>query len=160
MENALPAAPAAEVTVQQLDTLVIEYFKKRKEKEEREARVKEINKEIVSIEGKLVTYLKALGRRDYKHAAGSVRISPKWSVSMPQTDADKAALFQWLREKGIYDKYATVNSAALQSLFNAEREAAIAADPEAALTFSIPGVGPAKLFEGIGKTKGKGEIDE
>lgn len=158
MSPELPATPDRTITVADLDALVIEYFDIiQKTKVEAEKVVTAININIASIERRLVAYLKVLERKEYKHPRGTVRISPKWSVNMPQTDADKKALFDWLRSKGIYDKYATVNSSSLNSLWNAEREAAIKEDPTAALTWNLPGLGTPKLFEALGKNKGKGE---
>lgn len=157
----LPASPAQEITVADLDALIIRYFDTLQIfKVQAEAVLTTVNKEVGSIEAKLATYLKALNRRDYKHPRGTVKIVNKWRVNGPQTDADKAALFGWLKERGIYDKYATVNVTSLNSLYMAEWEALKKTDPEAALTFSMPGVGERKLFESIGKNKGKGEFDE
>ncbi len=159
-EEALPASPsesAPEVTVQQMDELVTLYFNKQKEKAEKELIVSAVNKEIASIENMLANYLKALNRTDYKHASGTVTAAKKWRVNMPETDADKANLFGWLRERGIFDKYATVNSNSLNSLYMAEWEKVKRESPLDALTFTIPGIGAPKLFESIQKRKGKGE---
>lgn len=160
MENMLPGEAAyAEVTVTDLDKLVVEYFVKQAEKKDKEAVVSAVNKEIAAIEIKLANYLKALNRTDYKHTAGTVRAVKKWRVNMPATDADKAALFDWMRERGIFDQYATVNANSLNSLYMAEWEKVKRESPEDALTFTLPGIGERKLFETIGKNKGKGDSD-
>lgn len=143
------------VTVADLDALVIDYFDKLKEKEEFEEIVTRCNIQIASIEAKLVNYLKALNRMDYKHPRGTIAYDIKWRVNGPQTDDDKRALFAWLKEQGIYDKYATVNVQSLNSLYFAEMGAAVREDPEAAITFSIPGIGERKMFEKLSKRKGK-----
>lgn len=164
MNESLPAFPvedAREITVADLDALIILYFDTLQiDKVRAEAALSVVNKAILSIEAKLVTSLKALNRKEYKHSRGTVKISNKWRVNGPQTDADKAALFDWLKERGIYDKYATVNVASLNSLYMAEWEALKKTDPEAALCFSMPGIGERKLFETISKNKGKGDLDE
>lgn len=158
MNESLPTEPAVQVTVADLDALVIKYFDTLQiDKVKAEAALSVVNKEIMSIEGKLVSYLKALSRKEYKHPRGTVRVVNKWRVNGPQTDADKAQLFAWLKERGLYDKFATVNVASLNSLYMAEWEALKKTDPEAALTFSMPGIGERKLFESLGKNKGKGE---
>lgn len=154
IDEALPPAPALDVTAADLDKLVVEYFDMQKEKEAREALVTETNKKIMGLEARLATYLTALGRKNYAHPRGTVGIKISERVNLPQTDADKMLFFEWLRSKGIFEKYATVNAQSLQSLYFAEMEAAIKADPTAALTFSLPGIGERKRFEGISKRKG------
>lgn len=158
MDSTQPASPTASITVADLDALVIRYFNTLQiDKVKAEAALSTVNKEIMAIEAKLVAYLKVLCRKEYKHPRGTVKIVNKWRVNGPQTDADKAQLFAWLKERGIYDKYATVNVASLNALYLAEWEALKKTDPAAALTFSMPGIGDPKLFESLGKNKGKGE---
>lgn len=157
MDQASPASPVT-ITVADLDALIVKYFDILQiDKIKAELALTTVNKEIGSIESKLVTYLKALDRREYKHPRGTVKVVNKWRVNGPQTDADKAALFAWLKERGIYDKYATVNVASINALFLAEWEAMKKADPEAALTFNMPGIGAPKLFEALGKKRGNEE---
>lgn len=146
-----------DVTVVELDNMVAHYFAMQRTKEDREAQVTAINKEIMALESKLVDMLKMLGRKDYRHPAGTVSIKQRWSVGLPQTDEDKAAFFAWLRERNIFEKYATVNSASLNSLWAAEREAAIRQDPTSVLTFNIVGLPAPRLFEGLSKRKGNSE---
>lgn len=153
-----PTAQEREITVADLDALVVEYFDlQQNEKVEAEAALTAVNIHIAKIEAKLVMFLKALKRKNYTHPRGTVGIKPQWRVGMPQTDADKAALFGWLRERGVFDRYATVNAQSLNSLWNAEREAAIKEDPMAAVTFNLPGLPAPKLYEGLSKRKGKEE---
>lgn len=144
----------APLTVEDLDALVESYFKVQAEKAEAEDDVRKINIVLAQMEAKLVEYLKAVGRKDYKHASGTVKLAPRWSVTMPATDLEKQTFFSWLKDKGIFDRYATVNSRSLQSLWNAERDAAIKEDPAAALDFNLPGLGKPSYFEGINKRKG------
>lgn len=157
--NTEPISPAPEaVTVAALDALVVKYFDTLQiDKVRAEAALSVVNKEIQLIELKLVEHLNALGRKEYRHARGLVKTSVKWSVGNPVSDQDKGQLFAWLREKGIYDKYAVVNNASLNTLWRAEREAAIKEDPSAVLTFNLPGLPPPRSFEGISKRKGNGE---
>ncbi len=147
-----PTTPKPSVTVAQLDELVAKIFEKRKEIEAAELVTSKLNIELAKMKQDCVVYLKELGRENYKSPYGSISVQQKWRVNMPQTDAEKQALFEWMREKGIYDKYATVNSASLNSLWNAEREAA--AKRGELMEFEIPGLGAGKLFEDLGMRKG------
>lgn len=161
LDESWPPAPATQVTVADLDALIVHYSNLlEQDKVHAEAALTQVNKSIASVEAQLVLYLKALNRKEYKHPRRTVKVAQKWRVNGPQTDADKALLFDWMRTQGIYDRYATVNVASLNSLYMSEWEALKKSDPEAAITFSLPGVGPPKLFESLAKRKGTGNTDE
>ena len=150
-----PAAevPAGSVTVAELDGLVKQIFDKRVEIEAADLVSTGLNKELLALKAKAVLYLKDLGRENFSSPHGTVSINQKWRVNLPSTDGDKAALFEWLRERGIFDKYATVNSNSLNSLYMAEWEAAKQAGE--GMTFAMPGIGEARLFEDLGIRKAR-----
>ena len=133
------------VTVADLDKIVESIQTKKLEVKALDAQATEINKEIARLEEQAGTYLKELGRDNYKAPGGTVFMKRVWRVGLPKTDEDKAALFDWLRGQGIFDRYATVNSASLNALYKAEWEAA--KERGEGLEFSMPGVGEPKLFE-------------
>ena len=143
----LHANPPAEITVAAIDNLI-------KDTLELDAAVdgiKEVttilNKAIMSLESKAGAYLKALEREDYVSPYGEAKIVGKWRVSLPQSDEDKMLLFEHLKARKIFEKYATVNSNSLNSLFMADWEAAKKKDAEAAVMFSMPGVPDPKFDE-------------
>jgi hypothetical protein len=140
-------AAEGKVTVKELDELAAYIFAKRQRIEAIEELVSQENKELAVAKAKFVSYLKELGREDYKSSGGTLSIQAKWRVALPATDEAKTKFFDWLRERGIFDKYATVHSASLNSLYNAEWEAA--KDRGEGLSFSIPGVPEPKLFEDL-----------
>jgi hypothetical protein len=146
------SSPTTSVTVKDLDNLIVEMAKKKAEIEELEAQTTAKNKELTALQAKAFNYLRELGREDFKSPHGNLSMKQIWQVTNPKTEEDKAALFNWMREKGVYQKYATVHATALKSLFLAEREAYIqeGGDP---MLFSLPGMEPAKLFETITYTK-------
>lgn len=146
-----PAQASAPVTVADLDDLVKTIFEQRVKIEESEKVTSELNKELALLKAKAVNYLKELGRENFKSPFGTISVNQKWRVSLPQTDEDKAALFNWLRGQGLFDKYATVNSQSLNSLYLAEWDAAKARGE--GMTFSMPGIGEPKLFEDLGVRK-------
>jgi hypothetical protein len=142
------------VTVKDLDQLIADIAAKKAEIEELEAQTSAKNKELAAMQAKAYNYLRELGREDFKSPHGNLAIKQVWSVTNPKTEEDKAALFQWMRERGIYDRYATVHATALKSLFLAERESYVkdGGDP---MLFSLPGMEPAKLFETANFTKSR-----
>lgn len=133
------------VTVAELDELIKQIAAKNSEIEKAEDVVKAHNKELTKLEGRCVEYLKELKRDKYDSPFGKVSIAQKWRVNMPADDNAKRALFEHLREREIFDKYATVNSNSLNSLFMRDWEAA--KERGEGLTFSMPGIEAPKLFE-------------
>lgn len=133
------------VTVQELDELVKELKEKNQIKDKIEDELKSCNKEIGGLEAKITLYLKELGRESYESPHGKVSIKQKWSVNLPADDLAKREFFEWLRENNIFDKYATVNSRSLQSLFKAEWDEA--KKKGEGFNFTLPGLLPPKLYE-------------
>jgi hypothetical protein len=157
----MPKPKGEDITVEDLDTLIAKIFETEKIVDEAKAVMGKMNISLESMKAQAAQYLHALKRKDYQTPYGTVSITQKYRVSMPQTDEDKAALFQWMRERGIYDKYATVHAQALNSLYMAEWEAAKRSGE--GMTFSLPGVGEPKLYETLGMRKPrsrKGDSDE
>lgn len=142
------------VTVSDLDNLVEQIATIKKEIEAMEAAATLKNKELAVLQGKAFNYLRELDREDYKSPFGNLSIKTVYQVKNPQTDEDKKSLFDWMREKGIYEKYAQVHASALKSLFLAEREEYIKQGNDPML-FSLPGMAPATMFETVNFTKSR-----
>lgn len=159
-EEAMPAAPPEAVTVEQFDAHV-QQMADVKTRLAIAARVKaDLEIEFSKLSERASMYLKALGRKNYPAPFGTVYLAKMVNMKGPQTDADKAKLFDWMRERGIFDKYASVNVQSLKSLYMAELESATREDPAASLTFSIPGVERPTTYETVKVMKGKGASDD
>jgi hypothetical protein len=131
--------------------MVEELFAQRRKIEEMDLKLSSENKILAQMEAAVVMALKELGRKNYQSPHGTVGITNKWRVNLPQTDADKAKLFDWMRERGIYERYVTVNSNSLNSLFLEEWDAAKKRGE--GMEFRLPGVPEPKLFERLTVTK-------
>lgn len=140
-----------EVTVAELDTLVKLISEQRAVIEEADRITASMNIELARLQGKVVQYLKELNRDNYKSPHGTVSVKQNWRVNLPQTDEDKKALFEHLRERGIFDRYATVNSQSLNSLYMADWAAAT--QEGRGMDFRMPGIGEPKLFEALSYRK-------
>lgn len=132
------------VTVEDLDKLLVELLTKEDECDAQKEVMTKLNKEYSALEYKIAAYLKDLGREEYIHAVGKFQIKTKWRVNLPQSDMDKKQFFDHLRERGIFDKFATVNSNSLNALYRQDWEAAKERGEE--MTFAMPGI-PAPVFE-------------
>lgn len=133
-----------EISVKDLDGLTAELLAQEKIKADVTALLTSINKKIMQLEQKCTLHLKELGRTEYKSDYGTLKIKERWTVSLPKTDLDKLEFFAWLKENGIFERYATVNSMSLNSLFKAEWEQA---KKEGNVLFSMPGIPAPKVFE-------------
>ncbi len=133
------------ITVSDLDNLVEEIHKKREEKEVIEETLSTKNKEISSLETRATEALKSLEREEYDSPYGKIEFETIFQVKNP-TDDNKHLLWGWMRERGIFDRYAQVHATALKSLFKTERDIAIA-NGEDPITFTLPGMEPATIFE-------------
>lgn len=134
----------SQVTVKELDELIEKLDIEEKKKETVAETLTGINKEINALEYRIAAYLNELGRDEYVCPIGKFTIKDTWRVNMPQTDMDKRMLFDHLRERGIFDKLATVNSNSLNALYRADWEEA--KERGEGMTFAMPGV-PAPKFD-------------
>lgn len=144
----------SEVSVAELDKLILAIRLNEEESSVVEGELKALNATITGLKAKACTWLKELGRSTYAAPDGSVSIVERVNIKMPATAEDKALLFDWMREKKIYDTYATVHAVSLKSLFLREQEEAMkaGADP---ITWALPGMQPASVFEDVKFTKAR-----
>lgn len=98
-----------------------------------EAEVKEEKSIREKMKKKLLRYMEEFGKQKYVGDFGTVYIKNNFSVKTPKTEEEKLALFNWMNEKGIFEKYATVNSMSLNSLYRSLLESE---GPD----FKMPGV--------------------
>lgn len=126
------------VTVEELDGHLAELLDLDKQIDAQSEVTKELNKKYNALLFKCGAYMKELGRTDYSSPHGKFEVKESWRVNMPQSDEDKRALFEHLKERGIFDKYATVNSNSLNALYMADwKEAETRGE---GMTFGMPGV--------------------
>lgn len=136
------------VTVAELDTLTQYLFDMRDYVESIEAYVSELNKATARVKMAAVRYLKELNREDYPAERGTIRIREQWGVKLPDSEEKKALFLNHLKERGIYERYVTVNAASLKALYNSDWEAAKKRGE--GMEFEMPGIEPPTLYEDLG----------
>lgn len=134
-----------DVTVRELDELCTLIAKQRVLIAEAEAQVTPLNIGLAVMEQKAAAYLEALGREKFQAEAGTIFLQETWRFKLPQTDEDKAKFFGHLREKGLYDRYATVNATSFNAYCKAEWEVAQAEGR--GMEFALPGVQEPTYFK-------------
>lgn len=134
-----------QVTVADLDDLMKSIAEQEETIEAHKEVSTRMNKELAQLENRAVQYLKDLGREEYVSPYGKGAIEQKWRVNLPEDDIKKREFFDYLRALEIFDKYATVNSNSLNSLYRAEWEAA--KQDGRGMEFTMPGIGAPKVYE-------------
>jgi hypothetical protein len=107
------------------------------ETEQLDLELKKKKKDLETIQYEILKMMEASEIDSFK--AFGFTFFPKTleSVKVPKDDDAKRELFEFLKEKGLYDDYVTVNSQSLNSLFKALNEEAA---QNGILDFSIPGL--------------------
>ncbi len=140
------------VTVQELDALCETIAQKRRTIDEMEAEVTVKNKELAALEAKAVEYLDALGRENYKSAAGTLSIREALRWNLPAGPEAWEKLYGHFKERGIFEGMITVNSQKLNSW--AKREFEVAAEEGRGLDFAVPGLEQPKMHRSLAFRKG------
>ena len=136
------------ITVAEIESLAKQLADKRNLIEELEKPVTQANKEKAELEAKIALALTEMGKDSYKSEYGTVSKVVKWRVNLPQGE-DKLKFFEFLRERGMFETMATINSNSLNSFYLEQWEIAKKDDPMAALNFSLPGIGEPKSHDSI-----------
>lgn len=134
------SASKTPLTFEELDALVDTLAEKQKAADVVGKELTALNKEIGELKAKASQYLLELERTSYT-AKNGWRIERReiTSVSMPKNHDDREAFFNYLRERGVYDTYITVNSQSLNAFYKVEREEAEKRGEDMVL-FHIPGL--------------------
>jgi hypothetical protein len=126
-----------DITLKEFEALIEKAYWLKKEKEEYEAKAEKVGEELEGIKTQLLAFMEEFDKTSYKSKFGTIIAAKKLSVKTPKDPESKAAFFAWLDSKGIKDQLLTVNSKTLNSLYEAEFEAAKEAGAD---NFSIPGI--------------------
>jgi hypothetical protein len=105
---------------------------------------------VEQAEKKMVELLELSGLKNFKGPDGTVYISYRTSVKTPKTPDDRAAFFEYLKSRGLYDQMITVNSQTLNSFYKSEiEEAQGRGQPD----FEIPGLSEVTVEPRLGFRK-------
>ncbi len=88
-------------------------------------------------EFRILNYLEATSSDRFDAPSCTVFRREKTSVKTPKTEEQKAAFFNYLKEKGLFDSMITVNSQTLNGWYKSEQEVARS---KGQFEFSIPGL--------------------
>lgn len=127
------------VTVEQLDGILKNLSELDKKLDVKKLEMTELNKEYMKLEWQCVAFLTELKRSKYESPYGTFTVGHDWRVNMPADDKSKAELFEHLKQTpGLFERFATVNSASLNAYYKREWE--IAKKEGRGMEFNIPGI--------------------
>lgn len=136
------------ITVEEMDELAAEIQVHVNNIKELEAKIKDINKELTPLKAKALTYLKDMDRSSWHLPDGTqMNIKRDMRVAVPKGES-RQVFFEYLKEKGVFEDYATVNAQSLNAFYKAEMRSAEeeGVDP---MTFSLPGIDAPRINEYI-----------
>lgn len=106
--------------------------------------VKNAQEKLDDLENKMIYMLKDAGLESFKSSMGTCTISNRTSVRIPQTVEDKLKLFEYLKQKNIFNELVGVNAQTLNSFYKSELEKAIERGDD---EWKLPGVGEPVITE-------------
>ena len=127
---------AKEVSVEELDSLLVAYQDARADYDEKNQIKKEADAKMKEAQAKLVSALTDAGKKSWEvEGLGKATIVNKFSITTPKDFESKKQMLQHFRDLGpeVYLSKVSVNSRTLNAYFNEEKKN----NPE----FTIPGVG-------------------
>lgn len=117
--------------------LAEQMFRMKVERDEAEKEFEEKKSKLHEAGLRMREMLQAAGLESFKHPRGSVFLETRTTVKVPADPAAKQLLFNYFREKGIFDAYVTFNANSLSAWYRAERELA---EKQGNYGFAVPGI--------------------
>lgn len=133
-----------EITLSEFEKLCAEAFELREKMELVEENLKALNKELMAIQGKILSHLQANEKDNYQSSQGTVYVNKAFTVSQPQDPDKKKAFFDYLKNRGVFEDLASINYQTLNSFYKQEMEAA---RESGEIDFQVPGIGEPKYVE-------------
>lgn len=139
-------------TLDDLNALCTAIASQRKVVDEIAATKSEAQAKLDELEMKLVETLEAHGKTTEHNAAGRFTVVTEMKYRQPETEDSKDALYNYLKERGEFDRLASINYNTLNSWAKVENEAA---RDRGDFDFSIPGLGAPTIRKILRVTKPK-----
>jgi hypothetical protein len=114
-----PSIGLGGVTVEDLKRMVSKLDQERLEYDKRRLHLQEQDAIVGELEGKLIATLEALNLKAFKGENGTVEVAYRTSVKLPQGEG-KLQFFEYLKELGIFDTLASINSNTLNAWYKEE----------------------------------------
>jgi len=141
-----------DISVPEFDRLVANAHRQNLKIKRMEACVQEEKTKLQKMRNSLMAYLEEFGKDKYTNDAGTIYIQNDFQCSVPKDPENKKLMFEWMQERGLFDKYATVNSVSFKSLYKSLLESE-------GFDFKMPGMEMEPTVFPMLKLKGSKEVD-
>lgn len=112
--------------------------------EAKKAELERLQGEFATIQLEMINILETLEIDSIKAHGFNFYIEEKYSVKTPKTLEEKKALFDYLKQQGMYDEMVSVNSQTLNSYYKAMSDQA---EGQGILDFQMPGIEPPTSYK-------------
>lgn len=133
------------------DSLCDELAEKKDQIKVLEAEKKILSGEVRGVEEQIITYLESLSKTKHNTARGLFYIKTRTTYATPKDPESRAAFFNYLKSREVFDDLISVNSSTLNAFAKQELEVAI---ENGADDFEIPGLGVPSMQQSIVFKKG------
>jgi DNA repair ATPase RecN len=131
------------ITVQALRAKVDQWHTIRARIKDLEEQQSELNKQLQPITAELVEIMEAMDLTRFEGSMGKINMLTIDYVSNPQTEEDKAAFYNYLKNEGLFEDMVSVHHQRLNSYYKSKLEEAI----EKGEQLNIPGLEPKQRKE-------------
>ena len=138
----------SEVTeaLSKINDLVTDLATLRGEKAAAEQEVKFINGKITAVEENIIAMLTEAGLKTFDGTKAKVTITERISFRVPKDPDSRAAFFEYLRSRGVFDELITVNAQTLNKFCKTEEEVAV---ENGEIDFRIPGIETPTIYNDL-----------
>lgn len=133
----------SEITVQALRQKVDQWHTMREQIKSLEAEIKSINEAMQPLTLELIEIMDAMDLTRFEGSLGKINLLTIDYVNNPQTEDDKAAFFNYLKNEGLFEDMVSVHHQKLNSFYKSKLEEAI----EKGEQLNIPGLEPKQRKE-------------
>lgn len=144
-----PAAP----TAKEIDQLITALHEKRSEKNRHQIVEKQINSDLAKLEVQIMDALVKSGLKKFSGTKGDVNLIHDSTVKVPKDPEQKGKLFDYMKERNVFEELITVNHQTLNAFYKTEEALAVARGD---IGWSLPGVEQGANRESL-RFKAKGE---
>lgn len=132
-----------EVTVKGLQAKIDKWFSIRELIKQLDDKIADLNKLLTPLANELISVMDIMELKRFEGTHGKVNLITVDYVNNPQTEQDKEAFYNYLKDEGLFEQMVSVHHQKLNSFYKSKLEES----EEAGTEFHIPGLEPKQRKE-------------
>lgn len=133
-----------------LESLANDIISTRAEKEHYQALTDEAAARLKTLELRMVQGLESLGVESVSVCGYTFYLYPIFSASLPDSEEDRKAFFDYIKERGLFESMITVHKKKLSKWYQSELNNAL---EQGDIDFSVPGISDVSSYVNLGMRK-------